>query len=115
MDFEEALDFTNFRNHPSDRSYVVFHYSKKPQADYFEHMLVESKFFFERHEEVRSGKGTTYYFAVKRVNLDAISHLNNLAIGRYRKRFIPDNIMRWVVIVISAIAVGLAVVGYLKS
>ena len=113
MDFEDVLDFTNYRKHPTDRRYLVYHYTKKAQADYFEHLLVESKLFFERHEENREGKGVTYYFAIKRVDEKNVAHFNNLAIGRYRNRFIPDNTLRYFVIAISIIAISLAVIGFI--
>ena len=40
---DHLFDLTNYRIHPSDKSYNVYHFTKPEQADYFETLLIEYK------------------------------------------------------------------------
>ncbi len=111
---DHLFDLTNYRVHPTEKSYNVYHFSKAEQADYFETLLIEYKLHFERHNENKSGR-IVYYFGIKRSDEKVSNQLNNLTLGRYRKKFIPDNKLRNIIMLISMSILLLAVIGFIKS
>lgn len=113
MDFK--FDFTNFQDHPSNRNYLVFKFHRAEQADYFEGLIHEDAIPYERHDDTDNPEKVWYYFAVPKKHEERLRYLNNLAIGKYRNKFIPDPVFRAFVFVISAIVLSLAIIGYLKS
>ena len=36
---ENLFDFTNYREHPTQKEYQVFHFVRKDQANFFENLL----------------------------------------------------------------------------
>jgi len=108
---EGFLDFTNFREHPTNRSCEVYHFDSSEKGDYFETLLQKNSIWFERFEETEDGKFTVY-FGVKKVDSSKVRHLNNLTIGKFRSRFIPDAFLRIFIMLISAIVLGLAIAGF---
>lgn len=115
MNIEERLDFTNYRNHPSNKSYTVFFFKTLEQGDYFETLLHTNNVWFERYNEDELENKRKVLFAVKNSDVDAVLKLNNLAIGKYRKAFIPNKLFAWFMIVVSTLVIALAVLGYLKN
>lgn len=111
---EELLDFTNYRIHPTQKNYNVFHFARADQAQFFENLLIEQKIEFERHDE-RKDNGMVYYFGVKKKYFKQVEKLNNMAIGQYRSKFIANSGMRWIIIIIGMLALTLAIVGYIKT
>lgn len=108
MDFN--FDITNWQNHPSNRRYVVFKYHRIEQADYFEQLLIQEGFEYERHNEEER-----YLIAAPKVAEKRLLYLNNLAIGKFRNKFIPNKGFRLFVLLISAVVLGLAFAGYFVS
>lgn len=115
MNIEERLDFTNYRNHPSNKSYTVFFFKSIEQGDYFEALLRSHNVWFERYNEDELENKRKVLFAVNNSDVKAVLKLNNLAIGKYRKPFIPNKLFAWLMIVVSTVVVALAVLGYLKN
>lgn len=109
----EFLDFSNFRDHPEVHNVIVFHYYEKPRADYFVELLESESLWYESH--IENGPKTIYFIATRRSDDTRTKHLNNLVIGKFRKRFIPDRGLRWVVFIISALIVFLIIMGIIKS
>lgn len=114
MNIEEKLDFTNWRQHPTQKRYFVFFFSSLPQGNYFEQLLVEHKVWFEKHLDDEDDK-RPIWFAVERGDMETVKQLNHLAIGKYRSRFIPSKAMRIVVFVVSAITIALMIMGIIKN
>jgi hypothetical protein len=115
MNIEERLDFTNYREHPSNKAYTVFFFKTLEQGDFFETLLQQHKLWFERFNEDELDNNRKVLFAVKNSDLKAITKLNNLAIGKYRKPFIPNKLFAWAMIVFSTVVISLAILGYLKN
>ncbi len=110
IDFEESLDFTNWRTHPTQKKYRVIFYKTAQEAAYFETLLVEHRIVFERGEDESSHKAR-FLFAVSKDDMEVVKRLNNITIGRYRKKFIPNIYFRLVVIVISITVLAIAILG----
>lgn len=110
------LDFnlTNYRDHPKNPSYLVYHYTDERQADYFQELLEKEGIQFERFRETEDGRDLVY-FALRKQLEKKVRKLNFLAIGRYREPFIPNTGFRWMVLIISFGILGLAIVGWLTS
>jgi len=111
---EELLDFTNYRVHPTQKSFQVFHFARADQAGFFENLLIEQKIEYERHNDNKD-KGIVYYFAIKKKYFKQVEKLNNMTIGQYRSKFIANSTMRWLIIIIGTLALTLAIVGYVKN
>ncbi len=109
------FDFTNFRDHPADPTYVVFMFRRFEQANFFEGLLKENELEYERFDETDALRGTRYLFATRRKDMKTLRGLNNLAIGKYRNKFIPDRWFRLFVIIIGLTALILAIAGYLVN
>jgi hypothetical protein len=109
-----SLDFTNWREHPSDNRYNVFFFKTLDESQYFENLLTQNKIWFEANidEDEPTYK---YYFAVNKLDTNAISTLNNLTIGQYRKPLIENAFLRYGLIIGMLIIMTLAVIGYLKA
>ena len=111
---ENLFDFTNYREHPTQKEYQVFHFVRKDQANFFENLLIEHKIGFERENDPQE-KGMVYYFAIKRSDLKVVEKLNDMTIGQYRDKFIPNSGLRWFVLIVGMLAISMAIAGYVKS
>lgn len=108
------FDFTNYRDHPGDSKYFVIHYAIAEQADFYESLLKSKNLFYERYNKQEEGR-SVYYFAIKKSEEQVALHLNNIAIGKFRSRFIPDKGLRWIVFIISFVVLSVAIIGFVKS
>lgn len=107
------IDLTNYREHPTHKNYTVFFYDSKEQAEYFESLLKANNIWFESDGE--GGDDGKFFVAIKKLDENKVLRLNNLAIGKYRNKFIPNTFLRWFVIIISVVVLALALVGYLRT
>jgi hypothetical protein len=114
MNIEELFDFTNWREHPTQKRYFVFFFSSIEQGNYFEQLLVEHKVWFEKHLDDDDVK-RPIWFAIERGEMETVKRLNHLALGKYRDRFIPSTGLRWAVFVLSGIIVALMIMGIIKN
>ena len=112
---ESSLDFTNWRDHPTNGEYRVYFFYKEEQAEFFANMLKDRNWEFERDTEPLEEGKTRYYFAIHKRYWDQIKDLNNIAIGKYRKRFIPDKIFMWIILVVGFGVLALAILGAIVS
>ena len=113
-DFEEIerrMNITNSHDHPTNDMYKVYHFKTKEQALYFEKLLSEKKIQFESDEELAHGK-TMYLFGIRKNDIDQVTQLNYLAIGKFRKPFISNSAFRWAVVLFGIFALGFALVGF---
>lgn len=114
MDLEEQFNFTNKRAHPTNQFKVVYRFLQRDQAETFSIFLVDENIEFEVQVDEDDPRKPTY-FGVAKILEKKVDRLNYLAIGKHREKFIPTAPMRWIVIVISAVIMFLAVYGALKS
>lgn len=109
------FNITNYSNHPTNDGYLIYKYKMQEQADYFGQLLDEKHIKFEKHSETDENGNTLYYYAVRKSVASVTLHLNYLAIGKFRKPFIPDKALRIVVLFISILLIAFAIAGYFIS
>jgi hypothetical protein len=110
------IDFTNFRDHPSKALVEIFYYYQIEAANFMESQLIANGISYERFEEIDENKKTpVYYFLVSKRQHQAVKYLNNVTIGKFRKPFIPNKLLRIMVIVLGLGSFALAILGYLKT
>ena len=107
------LNFTNFRDHPTERKYMVFFFTDSKMAHYFEELLVENNISYERATE-DEGVVKRYLFGVLKRDFEIVHKFNNVAIGKYRQPFIPTAGLRWLLLIVMMVSIALAIAGYLK-
>jgi len=110
----EALDFTNWREHPSDNRYTVFFFKTEKESNYFENLLKINKLWFEANIDDEEPK-YKFYFAVHKLDTTAIVKLNNRTLGEFRKPSIENNYLRYGLILMMMVIMTLAIIGFLKS
>ena len=101
--------FVNINEHPTNSKKKVFFYKDIEHAHYFENLLRESKVKFEKQIDEEGDE--TIYFGINKGDFETVKRLNYLTIGHFRKPFIPDLYLRYFVIFISIIILGLAFTG----
>lgn len=109
-----SLDFTNWREHPTDNRYTVFFFKTEQESNFFKNLLEINKFWFEFKFD-DSEPTYQYYFAVNKTNEKDIIKLNHLSIGEFRKPFLQSIYLRYGLVIFMAIVLTIAVVGYLKA
>jgi hypothetical protein len=88
----------------------------KEAADAFEDFLKNDVLFYERDSDYDDVKlVTTHLFATKRKDFDAVKKHSYTALGLHRKQFISDPIIKWGMLIIFLIAIGLAVWGFIVT
>lgn len=106
------INLTNYRDHPSERGYVVFFYTDFQMANYFEELLVEEDIPYERAVDQETG-AKRYLFGVHKKHQQKLLKLNDLAIGKFRKPFIGSAVLRWIILGITAAMLLLGILGYI--
>lgn len=109
-----ALDFTNYREHPTDNRYQIIFYKTEQEAIYFKKLLNENKIKFEYHED-QDEPTYHYFFAVNKLDMNVVKTLNYLTIGKFRKPFIGNNILRVLLFIIMVTVMGIAIIGFFKA
>lgn len=107
------LRIRNYNIHPENKKYWVFFFSDIDMAKYFEGLLTESNIEFEKDESEDLVKRVLY--GIHKRDMEQALELNNIAIGKFRKPFIVDPTLRYVIIFISVAVVILSIVGYFKT
>lgn len=108
------IQLKNYRPHPTNKRYMVFIYHDYRMACKFEDGLQAAGIAFEK-DVTESGPNKRYLYGVNKRDMSVARKCNNLAVGAYRKPFISDPLLRYVVIAISVGLIALAIIGYLKS
>lgn len=102
-------NLTNYGEHPTEPGWLVFRFRDAHQADEFVQLLVAAKL---RHERDTEG-GPPYLVAVKQHHRSVAVRLNYIVLGRHRKPFLADPLLRWGVIGVVAVIILLALAGAL--
>lgn len=110
---KSLLDLTNYRDHPNDGAYKVFFFHQPERADMFESMLAEEGIFFERSDADEDDH--RILFAIKRIDLTRVEHINNLTAAEHKKPFIPSTFWRWALLIFFASTLLLAFIGWCVS
>lgn len=108
------ISLVNHQSHPSRPGYMVYHFKLAEHADYFEELLKEKEFFYERHDEIRQEE-RIYWFGVRDQDNDAVEILNYTVKGKFRKPLIKDKAARYFVIAIGVGIILVAIIGAIIS
>jgi len=111
---EGLLRITNHQDHPTNHAYKVFFFHNKNAANEFEKLLKQNNIPFEHDVEEARGK-QMFLFGVLKTNLDQVSKLNYLALGKHRKPLVSHPILKWVILIFGLLVILFAFIGYLKS
>lgn len=107
------LNLTNHREHPTHPAYMVFFFTNTDAADSFEILLAANAVFYERDREDEGQQ--RHLFAVRKVDFDLADRLNYQAIGQHRKKFIPNPVFRYGVLVFTLLMILIAIIGAMKA
>lgn len=110
IDFEEQFNFTNKLKHPTNDKTIVYRHLVEEQATYFGELLSQANIAYEYQMDEEHAKHP-HYFGVARIHEKKVDHLNYIALGRNRKKFIDSAPIRWIIIALSVLTIGLALVG----
>lgn len=107
-----ALRITNYFVHPGDTRYMVFVFKQDIYADYFEDLLEEENITYERHldeEETEILFGVHKRFQRKALNANFLTH------AKFRKPFINNGLVKYLLLIITFGVIILAIVGYFRT
>jgi hypothetical protein len=92
---------------------MVYQFYYSEHADAFEEMLNERKIKFERfHDE--EGEAPRILFGVHKTHLKSANNANFLVHARFRKPFISNKWLKYLLLVVTFGAILLALIGYFK-
>ena len=104
----------NYVDHPTNKSYRVFNFNTKKEADLFENKLDAKNIWFEKDEE-EHGDQTLYLFAVKEREFNKAQDANFMVSAETRKHIIPIAFLRYALVIFFFAVLTLAIIGYIKS
>lgn len=104
-------NLTNYNEHPTDPDWLVFRFTTEVQAGEFVQLLREEELRFEQD----ATDGPPFLVAVRSRHRSAAVRLNYLVLGRHRKPFLPDAILRWTVIGVVGALIIMALIGWLAA
>ncbi|MBK7945121.1 MAG: hypothetical protein IPJ85_07390 [Flavobacteriales bacterium] len=105
----KPLNLTNYEDHPTESNWIVFRFPTRAQADEFT-LGLEAEGV--QHEQDGEG-GPPYLVAAKKHQREAAIRANYRVLGRHRKPFMTDPMLRWGVIGFFVLLLALAAAGAL--
>ncbi|MBK8497467.1 MAG: hypothetical protein IPL52_01295 [Flavobacteriales bacterium] len=105
------FELTNYSDHPEEPTWIVFRFA---QAHIAQEFIVELEREGVKHERDENG-GPPFLVGVKQHHRERAVRINYSVLGRHRKPFMGDPVLRWSVFVLVALAVVLAVAGMVMS
>lgn len=108
-----GMRWTNYFEHPGDNRYYVFSFADESEAESFRSRLEARGIAFEAHHDAEERE--PYLFGVHRRFFREALHENHLVKAATRTKFIPVAGLRWLLLVGTAAAVGLAVLGFFRT
>lgn len=114
LDDGVSMRLVNWYPHPADNRYQVFEFRSRELAEEFARDLEREGIDAERGERQEEGD-TVALFGVHLDQFKAALRVNHLLHGRHRRPFIAHRGLRWAMLLITALAVGLGVMGWMKS
>ncbi len=113
VDHSIDLGLVNYVKHPTNPNYIVFRFVDENRANSFEKALSDNDIWFEKGDEEKRGR-TYILFGIHKNDYQKVEKINFLVEADHKKPFIPFKIFRYSVLLISAIAMTLAIIGYCK-
>ncbi len=105
------LNLTNFDDHPTEPTWMVFRFKDRNMEREFIEGLDAERISYELSEE----DGVMRLIGVKQRHRDAAIRINYAVLGRHREPFIADKAIRWAILGFALILVLLAFLGALLS
>jgi hypothetical protein len=109
------LNLTNFDDHPTDPTWMVFRFGDRDMAREFIAGLEAAGIPFEAEDEEGMEVGAVRLVGVKQRFRDAAVRVNYVVLGRHREPFLSNTLLRWVLLAFVGLLVGLAILGWLRS
>jgi len=110
---EVRMNITNYNTHPENPNYTVFHFYREDMSLHFKNLLEKNNVPFEYAEE--EGERKLFLYGISNSYYSQTVRLNFETIGKHRERFIPNTFIAVSLIVVVALLILIAVIGYLKS
>ena len=114
IDHTIDLGLVNYVKHPSDSNYIVFRFVDPKRAESFELELTELNIWFEKGEEEKRGR-TYLLFGIHKNDFKVTEKINYRVEGKHKKPFIPVKLIRYPIMIISAIMLTVAILGYCEQ
>tara|TARA_R110001592_G_scaffold88299_16_gene260098 strand:- start:1154 stop:1489 length:336 start_codon:yes stop_codon:yes gene_type:complete len=108
------INITNYNEHPTRKSYTIFHFFIQERANYFQELLEEQNIWFESEIEEQPQK-IIYFFGIKNVDLKKVEKINYLVSAKYRKPTISNKYVNWGLYIFAIVIFTLAILGYINS
>ena len=108
------LGLVNFKDHPSDDNYKIFRFVNLPKAKQFEKGIEELDIFYERHETTK-GTNNVVIYAIRKRDFEKAQKVNYLVESQFRKPFISNKVIKWVLPLITLSIIALAIIGAVVS
>lgn len=108
------LGLVNYTKHPSNPNYIVYRFADEKRAASFEKVLTEKGIWFEKGEEEKRQR-TYILIGVHKNDFKHTEKINFEVEAEHKKPFIPFKFFRYFILLISLLAITLAVIGYSKS
>ncbi len=102
------LNLTNFDDHPQDPLWLVFRFGDPQMAQEFMDGLKAA----DIHFEADAIPGGLTLIGVKQRHREAAIRINYTVLGRHRRPFIGDGIIRWALLIFTLLLLSLAFMGW---
>jgi len=103
------IDLTNYSEHPTQPGWLVFRY---PTAEHAREMMSQlNAAGIDAQADLI--EGPPYMVGVRKSYSSRAERFNYIVLGKYRKPFVPNSILRWGIILFTLIILALAIGGLL--
>lgn len=108
------LGLVNYVKHPTNSNYIVYRFADTDRANSFRKVLEKEDIWFE--ESSKEGKKVVYtLFGIHKNDFKRTEVINFEVEAEHKKPFLPFAAFRYFLILFSALAIGLAILGYCKA
>lgn len=104
----------NYKDHPKDERYKILNFNSEEEANYFENLLTEHKYWFEKDIEIHDTE-PMYLFAVKNREFVKVQKLNFLVSAKFRSPMIKSKLGRYALVIFFMVILAFSLVGYFSS
>ncbi|MFN7014492.1 MAG: hypothetical protein ACK4ON_09515 [Bacteroidia bacterium] len=106
------IRLANYHTHPEHKDYTVFTFKNFEQGNYFESELIAQNIPYEKAIDEDE---KVMMFGIKSALFEQAQKINADSFAKYKKAFIPDDAVRYTLLIIFFILMALALTGYIKT
>ena len=114
IDHTIDIGLVNYVKHPSNPNYIVYRFVDPKRAESFEQELNELNIWFEKSDEEKRGR-TYLLFGIHKNDFKVTEKINYRVEAKHKKPFIPVKLIRYPIMIISAIMLTVAILGYCEQ